>query len=80
MSAKEFLDAHGNREELRKLIYSSELFVGPEDVAPLMGVNPHAIRTQAKQDLSSLGFPAAYLGTRLHIPRIPFLRFIGIDI
>lgn len=80
MSAKEFLEAHGNREDLKKLINSGELFVGPEDVAPLMGVNPHAIRTQAKQDLRSLGFPAAYLGTRLHIPRIPFLRFLGVDI
>lgn len=64
-------------EELEKI---DRDFLIPKDVAPILGVNPYNINVQAKQDVksgvNSLGFPVIVVGTRVKIPKLPFIRFM----
>lgn len=48
-----------------------------QDVAPVLGCDPHSIRIQARQDPDLLGFPVVVIGNRTLIPRRPFLAYIG---
>lgn len=48
----------------------------PADVAPVIGCNPHQIRVTAHQRPELLGFPVIVVGTRVKIPRKPFIQFI----
>ena len=61
-------------EELQK---SMEIFVTPADVAPILKCDPQCLRKQAQTNPSQLGFPVIVQGSRIRIPRIPFLRYIG---
>lgn len=55
-------------------------FLIPKDIAPILGVDPYNINVQAKQDVArgvnSLGFPVIIIGTRVKIPKMPFIRFM----
>lgn len=57
---------------------SEKLFLSPVEVAPVLGSDPHTVRCTAKQRPELLGFPFTFSGNRMKIPRIPFLRFLGI--
>lgn len=56
---------------------SDKAMLTPKDVAEVLGCNAYSINIQVKQDPSKLGFPAALVGTRVKIPRVQFLRFMG---
>jgi hypothetical protein len=43
-------------------------------------VNPHNIRLAAKQQPQLLGFNFFFIGTRMKIPKIPFLKKMGYEI
>lgn len=62
-------------EELAAL--ETETFT-PAQIAPVLGVNPQKIRIQAAENPESLGFPVTVVGTRVKIPKRPFLRHMGI--
>lgn len=62
---------------LDELMQSKKLFVNPSDIAPILRCDPQCIRHQARASPSALGFPVIVQGSRVRIPRIPFLRFIG---
>lgn len=47
----------------------------PREVAEVLGADPQDIRVQAKQDASRLGFPVVIIGSRLKIPKQPFINF-----
>ena len=47
-----------------------------KDVCELLKCNPDTLRRQAQQDPSMLGFPTIVMGTRVKIPRIPFIKYI----
>ena len=57
---------------------SEKLFLSPVEVAPVLGSDPHTVRCTAKQRPELLGFPFTFSGNRMKIPRVPFLRFLGI--
>lgn len=57
----------------------SKFFLSAAEAARAMAVDPQVLRSQAKSDPEALGFPVAVIGHRIHIPRIPFARFIGIS-
>lgn len=59
---------------------STKLFLTPADIAPVLGSDPHTVRCTAKQRPELLGFEFTFIGNRMKIPRIPFLRFLGEDI
>ena len=51
-------------------------FLTPSDVAEVLGCKPYSVNTQAKADITKLGFPASLIGTRVRIPRIGFINWI----
>ena len=53
-----------------------KLFVNSEDVAPVLECNPNDIRGQARDRPDLLGFPVTVYGSRVKIPRLPFIQFI----
>ena len=65
-----------NIEDIRS---STAPMLRPVDVAPIIGCDPQWVRDTAKSNPEALGFPAIVVGTRVKIPRIPFLRFLGYE-
>lgn len=59
--------------ELKQL---SDLFLTPLIAASVIGCDPQLIRLQAKQRPELLGFPVCVVGSRVKIPRLPFIRFV----
>lgn len=51
-------------------------FITADIAGKVMGLDPQSIRVQAQRDTKKLGFPVVVVGSRVMIPRIPFLRFI----
>lgn len=62
---------------LNEIQKSQKIFLLPTDVAEVLGMSANSIRLQAQKDKSKLGFPVIVAGTRVRIPRVPFLRFLG---
>lgn len=56
---------------------SDKVFLTSKDIAPLLQCDPYDINLQAHEDQSKLGFQVIVIGSRVKIPRIPFLKFIG---
>lgn len=50
------------------------------EVSGVLGADPQTIRITARQRPELLGFPVIVAGNRVKIPRIPFLRFMGVSI
>lgn len=48
----------------------------PSDVAGVLGCNAYTLTLQAKADPAKLGFPVIVMGTRVRIPRRPFINFV----
>lgn len=51
----------------------------PAEIAEVLNCDPQDLRCQARMAPERLGFPVIVVKTRTKIPRIPFLRFLGID-
>lgn len=51
-------------------------FLLASDVADYLGTNPDFIRGQAHEDPTKLGFPVVVIGTRVKIPKEPFIKFM----
>lgn len=58
-------------EEVRN---SKKEMLTPTDVAPILGVHPYSLNN-AKRN-GTLEFKAMFVGRRLLIPRIPFLKYM----
>lgn len=56
---------------------SERVLLRPEDIAPVLGCNPQAIRSAARSEPGLLGFPVLVIGRQTKIPRKPFLAFLG---
>lgn len=63
---------------LQELKESEKILITAADVADVMSCDPQDIRNQASIDPTMLGFPVCRVGTRTKIPRIPFLRWLGV--
>lgn len=51
-------------------------FITAADVAKAIGGDAQSIRTQARRDPGKLGFPVIVVGTRVKIPRLPFVAYV----
>ena len=52
-----------------------------DDIAPILGMDPQAIRIIARDNPGWLGFPVIRRGEHgVAFPRIPFLRYMGVDV
>lgn len=64
---------------LQEIKSSTKIFLTPAEIAPILGSDPHTVRCTAKQRPDLLGFDFIFTGNRMKIPRIPFLRFLGMN-
>lgn len=64
-------------DEIRKS--DKELLV-PREVAEILHCDPYKFTLEAKRCPEKLGFPVCVIGTRVRVPKIPFLRFLGVDV
>ena len=53
-------------------------FLTPAQVAEILNCSAHGVRVWARQRPDGLGFPVCIIGTRVKIPKRPFLRFMGV--
>ena len=65
--------------KLEDIIASDKIFLAPGDICDVLGSNPQTIRVTARQQPDLLGFEFTFSGNRMKIPRVPFLRFLGIE-
>ena len=59
---------------LEQIRASTKSVLTAADVAPVIGCDPQCIRITARQNPEWLGFPVVCVGSRVKIPREPFLR------
>lgn len=45
------------------------------EVAPILGTDPHSIRVAARVAPGRLGFPVCIIGSRVRIPKKPFIQY-----
>lgn len=50
------------------------------EVSGVLNQDPQHLRILARQQPERLGFPVIVAGTRVRIPRIPFLRLFGVNV
>lgn len=58
---------------------NKEFFTAAE-ICGVLGCDPQKIRDTARQRPELLSFPVILIGNRVKIPRIPFLRTMGVEI
>lgn len=73
-------DTTAAQKALEAIMASNKIFLTPAEVAPILGVAAHYIRLAARQHPDYLKFPFEVYGTRTKIPRIPFLRYLGVNV
>ena len=64
---------------IEDILASTTPMLRPADVAPIIGCDPQWVRDTARSNPEALGFPILVVGTRVKIPRIPFLRYMGYE-
>ena len=50
------------------------------EIAGVLNMDPQTLRLTARQRPELLAFPSLVIGTRVRFPRIPFLRYMGVNI
>lgn len=61
-------------EELKN---DNAAIITPKVAAQFLGCDPHWLRLVARQHPERLGFPVCCVQSRVKIPRIPFIHFLG---
>lgn len=61
-----------------EIINSNKAYLVAEDITEILDISPNAIRNQAHECPEKLGFRVTVTGTRVRIPRIPFMEHFGI--
>jgi len=65
--------------QISGLLQSEQIVLTPKEAAAVLGCNPESIRGQAREDPQMLGFPVCVMGTRVLIPRLSFLKWLGYE-
>lgn len=65
---------------IHEMQQSQAAYLLPADVAGVLECDPQCIRIMARNNREALGFPVCVVGRRTKIPRVPFLRFLGIEV
>lgn len=61
---------------IEDLLKSGKVMLTPEEASIALDTSPQTIRMAAHE--GTLGFPVSIFGSRVKIPRIPLLRFLGL--
>lgn len=59
------------------IMASTKVCITPTEAARVLQCTPYALNIKAREN--ALPFPAFFVGNRLRIPRIPFLKYLGYD-
>jgi len=62
---------------LTEIRQSDKLLLTPQEVGSLLNMHPQTINLQAKK--GTLPFPYIRSGNRTKIPRLPLMRWLGIE-
>lgn len=65
--------------EIDRLLSSTAVTITPEEASKLLKCKPQSIRLAARERPDLLGFPVIVMGKETRIPRIPFMRFLGLE-
>ena len=52
----------------------------PADIADVLNADPQDIRVAARTAPEKLGFPVIVIKSRIKVPRVPFLKYFGINV
>lgn len=63
--------------ELKELVKSEKPIITPREAARVLHCTPYLLNLQLKK--GTLPFPAFVVGQRVKIPRVPFLKYLGVD-
>lgn len=61
------------------ILASRAVFLTAAEVGRAAGISPDHIRVQARNNPAALGFPVTVVGSRVYIPRVPFLKHCGLE-
>ena len=61
--------------QIKNLINDPRAVITPQDAADILQCSRYAINVMVKS--GECPFPAMMVGTRVKIPRIPFLQYLG---
>lgn len=67
----------GDARALDRVRASEDPLITVVDASLILGCDPNTLRVQANEDPAKLGFPLTIIGTRVKIPRLPFLAHLG---
>ena len=68
-------------QNLAALMSSESDVISADVAAKILGCSPQWLRMMARERPERLGFPVCCpTPSRVKIPRIPFLRFLGMDV
>ena len=59
-----------------EILKSDKDMLTPEDISEVTGSNPQTIRLSAKQHPELIGYPFAFHGSAMKIPRIGFIAWM----
>ena len=65
----------GVPDDIALLLKSDKVCISSSEAAKVLHCAPYLLNVKAKK--CALPFPAFFVGNRLKIPRIPFLRYLG---
>ena len=65
---------------LQEIQNLDKAFLTPGEVSELLGSNPQTIRVTARQRPDLIKFEFTFVGNRMKIPKLAFLRFMGLDV
>lgn len=63
-------------EEMRN---SKDSTVPVYEIAKIVGISAERLMGQAKEDQSKLSFPVIVAFDTVRVPRVPFLKFLGLE-
>ena len=66
-------------DNLKRIIEKDDLFLTVNDIAPIIGSNPSTIRETAQLHPELIRFPFMFCGSAMKIPKVPFLKFLGVE-
>lgn len=66
-------------KSIEDLIASEKAFFSPIDICGVLGSDPQTIRITARQRPDLIHYPFTFTGTRMKIPKGPFLKFMGVE-
>ena len=64
---------------LEEIKASDKTVLVPADIAQVLGIDAQGIRDQGQRDPGKLGFNVVVCGKCMKIPRLAFLRFMGVE-